>query len=232
VARGIEVSDEEVNAAFEKEDAQEKAVDDLMEGMESGASHEHMHGAGERTRQELMDMRENLMITKLLGAQLSDEAIRKYYDDHINEFKVAVPLVRYEIVGIDAAGETAIIEKVRQKAVKEGTTLREALASMEDAPPNVTTFTTPLSSLFHIVPEMRAKTGKLKTGEIAEPFHMNANGKDQYIVVRVVENTDIVPFENIKEQLRGNLLKSFVDELHKRYDVVLHEEMLNYQVRR
>jgi hypothetical protein len=164
--------------------------------------------------------------------EFSDDAVRQHYEQRIDEFRVQIPLVRYEIVGMDADGDTAIIDEIYRRATRDKTTLAEALATMDNVPQNVSTTITPLTSLIHIFPDMRVRMEKLNPGDIPEPFNMNANGRNQYIVARVIEYTNNVPFNNMKDQLRGELLKTFVEELRKKYQVVVYDDMLNFQVGR
>jgi hypothetical protein len=229
-ARGITVSDEEIYAAFEMEERKEQSLNGVIEGMEgAGSNHGHSHENEEHTRQEITEMRGRLLIKKLADMQFLDENVRKYYAEHINEFTVPGPLVSYEIIGTDPAN-SAVIDRVRQKAIQEGTTLQEALASLNNVPPNISAGITPLAPLSRIIPEIRNNMENLKAGEISFPFHLSRNGKDQYLVGRVIEYTDKIPFESLKDQLRGRLFADFIKDLKKQYKVVYHDDILKYQV--
>ena len=226
---GIKVSDEEVIAALDKEIAQERSMENIVEGMgDAGANHEHRNV--EYSKREIEDKRAELVIKRLAEIELPEEGSRKYYEDHIDEYRVRIPLVRYEIVGVEMPGDTAIIESVYKKAVQDKTTLADALASLKNVPHNIFSTTTPLTSLIHILPEMRTRLEKLSAGEVAEPFQMSANGREQYVVVRIIENSNVVPFENLKDQIQGSLFMNYLEGLREKYGVVIHDDMLDYKL--
>jgi hypothetical protein len=230
-ARGIKVSDEEIEAAFHDEEEKEQSVETLMEGMKgTGAGHEHAHGSEGHTRDELKKMHDDLIMEKLLGDQITDDAVRKYYDEHGDEeFSVPIPLVSYEIVSADPT-DSAVIDRLYDEVGGKATTLADALTSMKGVPPTVTYGVTPLVPVSQVVAEMRERTENLHVGEVAKPFHIDMNGQTEYALVRLITHADRPALEIVDKQIRWKLLKSFVDELWQKYNVVLNEELLDYKV--
>ncbi len=196
---------------------------------DASSGHEHDHGGMEPTRGEIREMREKIMMEKLLETQLSDMALRKYYDENIDRFMTPVPLYACELVVVDPANG-ALIDTIHQKATEEKVTLANALGSLKDPPPLIFAGRIPPSPLSQMAPPMKEAVEKLRDGDVSEPFHLNPGGQDQYAVARVVNYIDRRPFENVKERLRNRLYQEFLDELEEKYKVVYYEEVLNYRL--
>ena len=98
-ARRIEVSDEQAEAALEREEAREHTMDGLISEDMKGAvgGHEHSHGDEGHSRSEIKEIRRKLMVEHMLATELSDEATRTYYDEHTQEFMLSPPLLDCEL---------------------------------------------------------------------------------------------------------------------------------------
>lgn len=231
-ARGIQVSDEEIENAFNRNEEHEEALDDVVNTMEDDGAerHDHTHGGEGHSSSEINLMREKFMIEKLKDMLFSDEALRKYYDDNMGDFGLPTPLLSYEIVSVESIADGAVIDRIYRKAIQEGITLNEALESLKDVPQNIAAVTIPLIAIPHVAPELRGRLENLKVGETATPFTMRTNGKEHRIALRLVEYTDKAPFENIKERLHDKLYGKFVDELIEKYKVTIYADKLDYKV--
>ncbi len=234
-ARGLQVSDEEIEKVFSKSDEHEGAVDDFVNTAESGVAERHDHSHDMKADEghsasEINRMRDKLMVEKLKNMLFSDEALRKHYDDNIDDFGLPNALVSFEIVSVASIADGAIIDRIYRKAVQDGLTLKEALESVKDAPANVTSAIVPLIAVPHVALGLRKELENLKVGETAAPFTMRTNGHEQRVVVRLVEYTDKAPFENIKEPLHDKLYKEFSDELYEKYNVTIYPDKLDYTV--
>ncbi|RJP70795.1 MAG: peptidyl-prolyl cis-trans isomerase [Candidatus Abyssobacteria bacterium SURF_17] len=231
VARGIVVPDEEVEALLEEREEQNTATNGVKETVpDATTGHAHTHHGGEgHSRQEIEKTRRRLLIDKLLKQQLSEDALRKYYDEHPELFRFSPPLVSCELLVVDSSDKRAL-DQVHRKTKEEGMTLGAALASLKDKPRIIFAGVTPPASLAQIAPSMREKIEMIEVGQVSDPFFLHAEGKDQYAVARLVDRIEKAPFENVAQQIQGRLYDEFIDALKQRYTVVYHEDKLNYRV--
>jgi hypothetical protein len=88
----------------------------------------------------------------------------------------------------------------------------------------------PLTVLNKIALPMREKVEKLKVGEISQPFYLRHAGAGQYCMARLISRTDKVPLENVRKDIQRKLYLQLIDRLQEKYNVVYHEENLNYSV--
>jgi post-segregation antitoxin (ccd killing protein) len=225
-ARGVEVSDEEVYAALEEEERKESASAPQTEG--DGNIHEHGH-AHDHSGAEVKEMREKLMMTKLLKQQFSEEVLRSYYQQNLQEFRTA-PRFSYEILVVDVAHSKAV-DAVYQKA-KAGASVIESFRSLERKPPTVFLGRTPPAPLDKLAPEMREQVKALQLGEVSKPFHLNPGDSHQYAVARLIGRIEVAPFENVRGQIFKGLYEGFLEELKKKHNVVYYKEKLDYQLGR
>jgi hypothetical protein len=228
-SRGIEITEEEIDAALRREEIPEQVHSNSSAAEET--SHEHTHEADRHRRQEIQKMRDELIVEKLKAQEVSDDTVREYYEQHLQEKYIAPnPLVRYEIIEADTAHKK-ILDNIYEKAVQEGITLNDALASTADVPPDIVLVSTPQLALTYVDPEIRKQTKDLKPGDITPPFYKRAaNGTDHYVTVRVVEYNEEIPIENVADQIRRTLSENFVEELYGKYNVTLYAEKLDYKV--
>lgn len=232
-ARRITVSDAEVEAALEQEESRGHAMEGLIPDEFKGAAggHDHGHGGEGHSRSELKEMRQKLVIEKMLATQLSETAARTYYDENVDAFLLPSPLLNCELIVVGAQ-DKAFIDTIHQRALQERMPLGVILASLTDAPPVVFAGTTPLATLNDLVPAMRVKVKDLKAGDVSEPFRLYSGEEEQYAVARVINYVDKQPFEAVKEPIRRKLFGDFIEELKQKYGVVYYEEKLNYRVDR
>jgi hypothetical protein len=226
-AQGIVIPDEEVEAIIEQEREHERSITGPVEG-ESGAHEHHAHGE-EPTHGEIVEKRHELMRTRLLDKTLSEDAVLRYYEEHPAEFKSKGPMVNCELVVADAKN-AAVIDEIYQKARKNNSSLREALASIRGSSSLLFAGITPLSPLNRLAPEMKESVEKLDVGEISQPFYLHPQGMEHYAVARLVEKTDIFPFVMVKKQLQDKLRKEFFEGLQKKFNVVYNDDVLHYRV--
>ena len=231
--RGIAVSDEEVEAAFEHEEERKNAMGGFIGEDLGGAmsGHDHSHGGEGHTRSERKDMRQRLAIEKMLALQLSDVAVKRYYDEHGQEFALSPPLLNCELIVVQAR-DKSFIDTIQKRALQEEATLSTILATSTDIPRLVFAGTTPLAPLSELAPSMRTSVEGLKVGETSEPFSLYPEGEEQYAVARVINYIDKRPFESVKEPIRTALFNAFMEELKQKYGVVQYEEKLNYRLER
>lgn len=230
--RGITVSDEEVEFAFAREEQDEGGMADLVEGIKGGGGdHEHTHHGEGHSRTEIKEMRRRLMIERMLRAELSEAALRKFYNEHTQEFKISPPVVRYELLVVDAS-HSKVIDTVYEKAAQGGTSLARAFQSLKDTLPPIFLGLTPPTPLTNIVPGMRENVQELEVGQVSEPFHLHQEGADQYGVARLVHRFDTAPFDSVRQQIYWKLYADFLNELKEKYEIVYHEDKLNYRLDR
>ncbi|MBI4831853.1 MAG: SurA N-terminal domain-containing protein [Candidatus Lindowbacteria bacterium] len=231
-ARGMAVSDEEAEAAIiRSRQAEQSKMGNIAEGMKGASSgHEHGHGDEKPSRSEIEEAVEKMMIEKLLSERLSDSAVRKYYDEHVQEFVVSPPLLNYELVVVDVANRK-FIDTLYQKATKERTTLAAALGSFKNPPPIVFAGMTPMVALDGLVPTMREKVETLKVGEVSKPFSLRQGNKDQIAIARLASYLDSMPFDHMKGSIRQKLYQDFLAEMEKKHKVIYHEDKLDYQLK-
>ncbi|GAB4340556.1 MAG: hypothetical protein Kow0099_16580 [Candidatus Abyssubacteria bacterium] len=226
-ARGIQVSDEEVYAALEEDEAEEAHSESAhMEGEPETHDHGHSH---EHPREDLRRMRNKLAITKLLTQQFPEEALRSYYQSHAQEFRI-VPRLIYELLVVDAAHRDAV-DAIYPK-LKAGAPMADALGTLQQPPPTLFLGLTPPTPLEKLAPEMRERVKNLKVGEVSEPFYLNPGAGRQYAVARFVARMDVAPFDQVREQVFNRMYRDFVEGLKTKYHVVYHKDKLGYELGR
>ena len=230
-ARGVEVSEEEVKAVLQRKEAQRNALSGILEGVQGGAgsSHESMHGGEGFTRREIKEMRENILRDRFFRAEFSDTVLRRYYEEHPAEFAAPLPLLGFEVIFAEAANG-AVIDMVRRRAAEDGSTLSDAYKSLDNPLPILSVGAIPLTSLDKIALPMREKVEKLKVGEISQPFYLRHAGAGQYCMARLISRVDKIPLENVRKDIQRKLYLQLIDRLQEKYNVVYHEENLNYSV--
>ncbi len=231
-ALGIDVSDEEVDLAFERKEQHDEGVAGLVEGMKGGgADHEHAHEGEGHSRDEIKQMHDRLMINKMLMLELSEASLRKFYDEHAQEFKLASPIVRYELLVVDAP-HSKVIDAIHKKVAQGGTTLTGAFESLENPPQAIFLGLTPPTPLSNILPEMREKVEKLEKGQLSEPFRIHTEDSEQYGVAVCIGRIDRAPFDSVKQRIYWKLYVDLVNRLKQKYEIVYHEDKLNYRLDR
>ena len=230
-ARGLEVSEEEVKAALQRKEAQRSALSGILEGVQGGAgsSHESMHGGEGHTRREIKEMRESILRDRLFKAEFSDTVLRRYYEEHAAEFATPSPLLGFEVIFAEAENR-AVIDIVRRRAAEDGSTLSDAYKSLDNPLPILSVGGMPLTPLQNIALPMREKVEKLKVGEISQTFYLRRGGAGQYCMAKLIAHFDKVPLENVRKDIQRKLYLQLIDRLQNKYNVVYHEEKLNYSV--
>ncbi len=229
-ASGETVSDEEIEAALERERGSRGVAESATEGMPSGEQ-THEPGGEEHTRREIEEARESILISKLSRKQFSDAAMRKFYEDHIDKFLLKSPLVSYEMLLVTPA-DADFVDTLYERAKGTKTPLVNIFNSL-NAPPGILfagmTPTTPLDSL---APALREQVEHLKVGETSKPFRIGQNQTEQYGIARLVRYIDRLPFEAAKHDLLPRMRNELIERLKKKYEVAYHYDKLDYEVGR
>jgi hypothetical protein len=230
-ASGETVSDEEIEAALERERGSEGVAESTTEGIQGGAQ-THEHGGEEHTRREIKEARESILISKLSRKQFSDAAVRKYYEDHIDRlFLLESPLVSYEMLLVTPAGAD-FVDTLYEKAAGTKTPLVTIFNSLPPPPGILFAGMTPTAPLDSLAPALREHVENLKVGEVSRPFRIRQNQVEQYGVARLVRYMDRLPFETAKQNLLPRMRDELIERLKKKYEVAYHYDKLDYKVGR
>jgi len=229
-ASGETVADEEIEAALEREQGSRGVAESTTEGIRGGAQ-THEHGGEEHTRREIEEARESILISKLSRKQFSDAAVRKFYEDHIDEFVVESPLVSYEMLLVTPA-DADFVDTLYEKAAGTKTPLVDIFNSLVPPPGILFAGMTPTAPLDSLVPALREQVEHLKVGETSKPFRIGQNQTEQYGIARLVRHIDRLPFEAAKQNLLPRMRDELIERLKKKYEVAYHYDKLDYRVGR
>lgn len=196
--------DKEVNAQFDKMKTAYKTEDEFKQayqqsGLKDDAAVKEM-------------LKENIIVKTTLDdhiykdLKVSDESIKKYYDENKDSFKVdKAGAMIYNIVLPDE--KTA--EKVRKEILDKSTTFEQAAAKYNTDNTKATG-----GSLGYVaydstqyLPEFMSAAKKLKNGEISQPVKTKY-GYHLIKVENVMEKPGIMPLDYVKSDIKDNLLSS------------------------
>jgi hypothetical protein len=230
-ASGETVSDEEIEAALERERGSRGVAESTTEGIRGGAQ-THEHGGEEHTRREIKEARESILISKLSTKQFSDAAMRKFYEDHIDKFLLKSPLVSYEMLLVTPA-DADFVDTLYEKAAGTKTPFVDIFNSFDSPPGILFAGMTPTAPLDSLAPALREHVENLKVGEVSRPFRIRQNQVEQYGVARLVRYMDRLPFGMaVKQNLRPRMRDELTERLKKKYEVAYHYDKLDYEVGR
>lgn len=241
------VQEAEKNKWVESEDKLNKEVDEQFKQMRTAyKSDEEFKNAYEQSG--LKDeaavkqmLKENIIVKSALDdhiykdVKVSDDAIKKYYDENKNTFKVdkAGATVYNIVISGDNAKETA--EKVRQEIIDKKTTFEKMAAKY-----NTDSTKSTGGSLGYVaydstdyLSEFMAAVKKLNNGEISQPVKTKY-GYHLIKVETVMKKPGIMPFDYVKDDIKDTLLsteeqKSYNDTINKWKDelkVKVYEDKL------
>ena len=230
----LEVSNEEVNAAVRQLREQNKVPDDAT-------FEKTLRGMGLTLENLKARVRDNILVQRLLRREVGDlplteEELRQRFAREKDKFMIGERAHLEHLVvavasdGSDLEAKLAAARRVVAAARASGDfkalVQREVDAGHASGGDLGTVVVTDLR------PEVRDAVGKLKPGEISDPFTSSAGVH----VIRLVERIPptLRPFEEVENELRQRELderyrahlSAVVSELKKRYIVELHPELM------
>ena len=241
------VQESEKNNWVEPEDKLNKEVDEQFKEMKSAyKSDEEFKNAYEQSG--LKDeaavkemLKENIIVKSALDdhiykdVKVSDDAIKKYYDENKNTFKVdkAGATIYNIVISGDNAKEKA--EQVRQEIIDKKTTFEKMAAKYNTDSTKSTGGSlgyTAYDSKDYLSEFMDAAK-KLNNGEISEPVKTKY-GYHLIKVETVMRKPGIMPFDYVKDDIKDTLLsteeqKAYTDTINKWKDelkVKVYEDKL------
>lgn len=225
-SRGLEATDEEIAAILQGRVVSDGAVESIDGGADKHEEHAH-------AQWEIEEARTKLLIGKLTDEELSEAAIRKYYEDHPEEFAVNSPLVNYEIISV-TLDKTEIVDTVYRLMIEKGMKMAIAFETL-GKPVQILGMggITPTMPLDELPPSLRENVEGLSKNELASPFYYRAdNGVEYYAVARCVRFITRRPYKTIKEELQKKLSLQLIQRLHEKFEAVYYDEQLKYRVER
>jgi len=229
-AVGLEVTEEEILeilAGLEQgQDAEPDEAQDLG-GAATGRSHEHDEGA--HSEREMEEVRRFLLIEKLKAGELSDEAARRRYDEHIDEYMMESPVLSLAIIVADAS-DSQVIDSLHKLATEKGITLFDAYKAMGEPKEIISAGMMPPMPIDQIVPSIREAVEPLRSGQISKPFYYQEKDENRYGVARLLKRFKKTPFPIVKEKLKIELEMALISRLEEKYEVAYHNDELNYRV--
>lgn len=161
-------------------------------------------------------LKENIIVKLALDdhiykdLKVSDEAIKKYYDENKDTFKVdKAGAMVYNIVIPDGDDAEKTAEKVRKEILDKSTTFEKMAAKY-----NTDSTKSTGGSLGYVaydstdyLPEFMSAVKKLKNGEISQPVKTKY-GYHLIKVEDVMEKPGIMPLNYVKDEIEDTLLSS------------------------
>ncbi|RJP25936.1 MAG: peptidyl-prolyl cis-trans isomerase [Candidatus Abyssobacteria bacterium SURF_5] len=226
-SRGNQVSDEEVFAVLEAREQEEQEAE-LEEGMGGTSAHEHK-GEDGHSKQEINEVRRQLMVQKMIGEELNETTRKRYYEAHPDEFSISPPQFVYELLVVDARNDR-FLKDTAQKAEQEGVALSAAVASVPDAPPINFCGEIPPTPFMRLTPAIREKVKGLSIDQVSEPFQINPADPNLHAVARLARRIDAIPYEQVKQAINQKLYENFLRELRDKHKVVYYQDRLDYRL--
>lgn len=230
-SRRLQVSDKEIAQVLSSQEVRQTATQSAVENVQGAASGSggHEHGEGGHSQREIEEARRRLLIEKLQAAELSEAALRRYYDEHVEEFMLESPVVSYEMV-IVALPNAPIVDALHRLVTERGMSMFEAFEALGKSSEILFAGITPPMPLNMVEPSMRENVVGLRKGEMSEPFYYKQGNNDQYAVARLVRFVRKNPFVSMKDELRNRLFMQLIERLHEKYKVEYHYKKLDYRV--
>ena len=171
------------------------------------------------------------MIKKVKEQDLSRSALRAYYDEHIEEYRLDSPLINCEMIAVVPGPSSALVDDVYKFATEKNTTLLEAYRavgrSREIAVGGIMP-TTPLDALSE---PMRKAIEPLEQGDVSRPLMFDQDGEEYYAVVRVARVKKNQPLPTIRDEIEQKVYAELIQSLEKKFGVVYHDEdKLDYRL--
>ena len=228
--RGIIISEEEIAQALGSASQPQEADDEHTEEIQEGASGQaHKHEEAQHPQWEIEETRNRLLIEKLLDEELSDEAIREYYLAHLREdYLIDPPIISFEIVAV-APENKNIVDVLYKLATEKEIPLSDAYEALGRPPEVLEAGLTPPMPIDAVIPLMREKIEGMERFEVSEPFHFAQNGRDQYVVIRLLRKMSKKPLLLVKEEIKRVLSLTLIQNLQNKFGVQYYFDKLNYR---
>ncbi len=227
--RGYVVSEEEIDAYLEAKEQQEKAAVGDGEYIDAGTpsrGHEHE----EHAKWEVDKARSDLLIKKVKEQDLSRSALRAYYNEHIEEYRLDSPWISYEIIAVVPGPSSALVDDVYKFATEKNTTLLEAYRAVNRSREIVMGGIMPTTSVDALSDPMRKAIEPLEQGDVSRPLMFDQDGKEYYAVVRVARLKKNQPLPTIRDEIEQKVYAELIQSLEKKFGVVYHEDKLDYRL--
>ncbi len=225
-SRGIEVTDEEILLSLGGAEETRDEAADAIDGGASGSSHERE----KHSRWELEEARNKLLIGKLQEEELSEAALRRFYDEHADEFKMSSPLVNYEIISVIPKNR-ATVDTVYRLMTEKGMTMPDAYESIGKPADIASIGITPTMPLDKLPQSFRENVEGLGKKELSKPFYYGDDDKKLYTIARRVRVIRKRPFEaGPKDEIHKRLSLLWIQRLKEKFEVSYYDEKLEYRV--
>jgi peptidyl-prolyl cis-trans isomerase SurA len=184
------------------------------------------------------NLRRTMLVQKLMGEevhpriQLGEEDLRRYYQNHAEEFQVPERLSLEEVVIPSAGGASdaelsAVAETIRQQ-VQSGTPLAEVVKPLAEAGTTSNAVDLGWVETGDLDPELEQAVWNLQAGEVSEPVV----GRGGLHVLGVKERRDayLREFADVAQQIQakegerllGSEMQKYLEELETAAYVVVH----------
>lgn len=226
---GIDVSEEEIEAALASERSGPGAAGGAGEDSQGEASKGHGHEGEAHTDREVEEMREELIAEKVMATKTSDDVLRQTYEERISDFAFESPLVTYEMVVVDLK-DIEVLDALYEEVSQGGRPLQEAVKDPRYLRKIV--FAGPAASfrLDMVEPSLRENLEDLREGDFSKPFHLQQGSDNKYCFVRLVRYLDVQPYKLAKNSLYIRARMVLLLRLRKKFGVKDFSENLNYAV--
>ena len=231
--RGFVVSDEEIDEYLNVQEKQEEAAAGGEEHVETAApTHGHKHE--EHAGWEVEQARGELLREKLKTEELSNLALREYYNEHIEEYRLASPMVGCEILAIPSGpsgpSSTLVDDVYRFATEKNTTTLLEAYKAVGRSRKVAIAGVMPTTAVYTLTDQMKKAIEPLELGDVSKPFIFDQGGKEFYAVVKALRVEKNTPFSMIRDEIEQKVYVELIGRLEEKFDVVYHEDKLDYRI--
>ena len=227
--RGIIISEEEMalalGSASQPHEADEEHTEEIQEGASGRA---HKHEEAEHPQWEIEETRNKLLVEKLRGEELSYTAVEEYYLAHLEEnYMIDPPIISYEFVAV-APENKNIVDSLYKLATEMEISLSNAYEALGRPPGILEAGHTPPMPLDVVIPIMREIIEAMERFEVAEPFHFTGNGKDQYVLIRLLRKMKKKPLQLVENEIRQILSMHLISHLQNKFEVQYYYDKLNY----
>ncbi len=229
-SRGLEATDEEISKILQGRVVSDGAVEGIDGGASGGAGD---HEEREPAQWEIEEAKSKLLIEKLADEELSEAAMRKYYEEHPEEFALNSPLVKYEIISV-TLDKSEIVDTVYRLMIEKGMKMAPAFETL-GKPAQILGMggITPTMSLDELPPSLRENVEGLRKNDLSRPFYYHADdGVEYYAITRCVRFLTKRPYKTVKEELHNKLPLQLIRRLQNKFEVVYYDEELKYRVER
>jgi hypothetical protein len=226
--RGFVVSDEEIDGYLDTQEKQEEAAARQEDVDAAAPSRRHKHEG--HADWEVEQARADLLREKLKIEDLSSLALRKYYDEHIDEYRLESPFMGCEILAVAVGPSSALVDDVYEYATEKNITLLKAYETVGRSRKILLGGFTPTVPIDTFSDSMRKSVEHLERGDVSKPFVFDRNGKEYYAVVKVATLKKNAPFSTIREEIEQKVYAELIQSLAEKFGVVYYEDKLDYRI--